>query len=175
MANVDIEREIATPRVKRGPARRENGRWAGYWHLLIAGWRSLIREPEVIFWVFVFPILLALGLGLATPNKPAATSRVAVVEGPGAARALDLLKASSEKGVVHAETLSAQDAWNTFRLGKHDLVVTPQADGSFEYRYDPARNESLLARVAVEDAMQSAAGRKDPLLTSVHVIRDHSR
>ena len=62
MAHVDTEREIAMPPVKPGPlpaAPRENGRWAGYWHLLIAGWRSLIREPEVVFWVFVFPILLA--------------------------------------------------------------------------------------------------------------------
>jgi len=170
VANVDREEEIVIRPAQELPLRasRENGRWAGYWHLLIAGWRSLIREPEVVFWVFVFPILLALGLGLATPNKPVGTSHVAVVEGPGAQRALDLLKASSEKGAVRAETLSAQDAWNRFRLGKYDLVVTPRADGSFEYRYDPARSESLLARAAVEGAMQSAAGRKDPLSISLH-------
>ena len=46
-----------------------NGRWAGYWHLLGVRMRELQREPEVIFWVFVFPLLLALGLGIAFRNK----------------------------------------------------------------------------------------------------------
>ena len=44
------------------PAPR-NGRWSGYTHLLVARMKELQREPEVIFWVFVFPLLLALGLG----------------------------------------------------------------------------------------------------------------
>ena len=52
----------------------------------------MYREPEVIFWVFVFPILLALGLGIAFRNKPADMSRVVVVEGSETARAImDLL------------------------------------------------------------------------------------
>ncbi len=42
-----------------------NGRWAGYRALLGARMKELWREPEVIFWVFVFPLLLALGLGIA--------------------------------------------------------------------------------------------------------------
>src|SRR5271163_2143235 len=29
-----------------------------------------MREPEAIFWTFVFPILLAAGLGLAFRNRP---------------------------------------------------------------------------------------------------------
>ena len=60
----------------------ENGRWQGYTHLLLARLKELYREPEVIFWVFAFPILLALGLGLAFRNKSADTSRVVVVAGP---------------------------------------------------------------------------------------------
>ena len=31
----------------------------------------LVREPEAIFWIFIFPILLALGLGIAFRNRPA--------------------------------------------------------------------------------------------------------
>src|ERR1700693_3408138 len=61
-----------------------NGRWAGYWHLLGARMRELQREPEVIFWVFVFPLLLALGLGIAFRNKPADVTSIAIVSGPGA-------------------------------------------------------------------------------------------
>jgi len=123
------------------------------------------REPEVIFWVFVFPILLALGLGIAFRNKPAEVMRVAIVAGEGAEQARDLLEAAAQKSSLRAEVLPQPAAFNQFRLGKYDLVVIPQAGGGLEYRYDPARPESVLARAAVNDALQVAAGRKDALPT----------
>ena len=57
-------------------------------------------------------------------------------------------------------------AFNQFRLGKYDLVLIPQAGGGLEYRYDPGRPESVLARAMVNDALQAAAGRKDALPTA---------
>lgn len=152
-------------KVNSTTATPENSRWKGYEYLLLARLKELYREPEVIFWVFAFPILLALGLGIAFRNKPADTSRVAVVAGPGAARALELLGAAPARDAVHAEVLPAGDAFNQFRLGKYDLVVTPRAD-SFEYRYDPARPESVLARTVTDDALQAAAGRTNAVPTT---------
>ena len=57
---------------------------------------------------------------------------------------------------------------NQFRLGKFDLVVTPR-DGAFEYLYDPARPESVLARSVTDDVLQSAAGRKPSVPTSSRI------
>jgi ABC-2 type transport system permease protein len=172
VADLKTEPEIArravpsVAEVKSPTTGPENGRWKGYEQLLLARMKELWREPEVIFWVFVFPILLALGLGIAFRNKPADVSRVIVAAGPEAAHAMELLKASPASGSVHAEVLPAADAFNQFRLGKYDLVVTPQAGGGFAYRYDPARPESVLARTVVDDAMQAGAGRKNTLPTS---------
>ena len=172
MAELRTAPEIARPSAPPAEEARppvtglENGRWKGYGQLLLARMKELGREPEVIFWVFVFPILLALGLGIAFRDKPLDVSRVAVVAGPGAARAMELLKASPASSSVQAEVLSAADAFNQFRLGKYDLVVTPQTGGGFEYRYDPARPESVLARSTVDDAIEAAAGRKEMLPTS---------
>src|SRR5260370_36932553 len=70
---------------------RRNGRWAGYLHLLGARMLELKREPEVVFWVFVFPLLLATGLGIAFRNTPADASSVAIVSGPGAQQVEALL------------------------------------------------------------------------------------
>ena len=167
----DLNTEISSPPAREdrlSVAQVENGRWAGYWHLLVSGLTLLWREPQAIFWVFLFPIFMAAGLGMATRNRPPEASRVAIASGPGAQRALDLLHASSEKGSVYAQILSSQDAFNQFRLGKYDLVMTPQPGGSFEYRYDPARPESLLARAAVDNAIQTGAGRRDLVPTSSH-------
>ena len=147
------------------PARR-NGRWAGYTHLLIARMLELKREPEVVFWVFGFPLLLALGLGIAFRNKPApSASPVAIVAGPQAQNAEAMLRRSTLFASSSISIVDANAAKNGFRLGKYDLVIE-LGEGGFQYRYDPARPESILARSQVDDALQAAAGRKDAVATT---------
>ncbi|HLH06642.1 MAG TPA: ABC transporter permease [Terriglobales bacterium] len=143
---------------------RRNSHWAGYWHLLGARLKELRREPEVVFWIFAFPILLALGLGIAFRNKPADVSRVAVVAGTDAENTAGLLTNG-----FHAEVLPRAAALQAFRLGKVDLVVIPRSDGSLEYEYDPSRPESVLAKASVNDAIQAGSGRKDVVPTSAHI------
>ena len=146
---------------------RRNGRWAGYRHLLMARMLELKREPEVVFWVFVFPLLLALGLGIAFRNKPAEASSVAIVSGAGAQEAQALLQSSPKHASFKVDVLGGDAARKGFRLGKYDLVIEPDGSGGLRYRYDPARPESVLARAEVDDALQAAAGRKDVVATSV--------
>src|SRR5215469_4330751 len=142
-----------------------NGRWAGYSHLLWARMLELKREPEVVFWVFVFPLLLALGLGIAFRTKPVDAVPVAIVSGAGAEDAQVLLARSPRHDRFKTQILDAEAAHTGFRLGKFDLVVEPDGKGGYTYRYDPARPESVLARSETEDAMQSSAGRKDAVAT----------
>lgn len=144
-----------------------NGRWAGFRHVLEVRMKELWREPEVIFWVFGFPILLALGLGIAFRNKPTQTIPVAIVSSPGAHDAVSMIR-SARGSSIHADILDEPAALRGFRLGKYDLVIKPDSIGGYEYHYDPARPESALARAVVDETMQTAAGRKDPLPTSVH-------
>jgi ABC-2 type transport system permease protein len=154
----------ATPTSPHAPPQR-NGRWAGYSHLLMARMLELKREPEVVFWVFVFPLLLALGLGIAFRNKPADAVRVAIVVGSESQDAQSLLASSSQHDLFKMQTLPADEAQKGFRLGKFDIVIEPDGKGGFEYRYDPARPESVLAKTEVNDALQSSAGRKDVVAT----------
>jgi len=146
------------------PSRR-NGRWSGYSHLLMARLLELKREPEVVFWVFVFPLLLALGLGIAFRNKPGDAVSVAIVAGAGSQDASALLARSPQHELFKIQMLQADEAQKGFRLGKFDLVIETDGKGGFEYRYDPARPESVLAKAEVNDALQSAAGRKDIVAT----------
>ena len=161
----DVASAKLTPPSPPQPA-RTNGRWAGYWALLTARMKELQREREVVFWVFVFPLLLAVGLGIAFRDKPGGATNIAVVAGPGAQRAIDWIETSPQHANIHADVLSQPEAFNRFRLGKYALVVIPQADGSVRYRYDPARPESVLAQAQVDDALQAAAGRKEVVATS---------
>src|SRR5271166_5224401 len=158
---------MALPEVQIEPektqvSRATNGRWAGYWALLGARMKELWREPEVIFWVFAFPLLLAFGLGIAFRNKPADVTSIAVVKNSQAQNVIDLLQRSPAKNAIHADVLDEGVALDRFRLGQYSLVVTAD-DGGLHYRYDPARPESLLARSQVDDALQDAAGRSNSL------------
>src|SRR3954463_7281502 len=49
--------------------------------LTLVRFREFLREPEAVFWTFAFPIILAIGLGIAFRNKPADVIAVGVVKG----------------------------------------------------------------------------------------------
>jgi len=112
----------------------------------------------------MFPILLALGLGIAFRNKPGDAASIAIVA--GAEDAQKLLAQSPQHASFKIQIQNEAEALKGFRLGKYDLVIEPDANGAFRYRYDPARPESVLARAEVNDALQAAAGRKEAVATT---------
>lgn len=124
--------------------------------LVLARWRGFYREPGVLFWSFGFPIALAIALGIAFRNRAPEPVVVAVQDGPGAEVVQRGLDASSD---VEAKTLDPEAAAAALRTGKVDLVVV--AGPPHEYRFDPTRPESRLARSVVDDRLQRVEGRKD--------------
>jgi len=127
--------------------------------LTLAWVRGFYREPEAIFWVFGFPIVLAFALGIAFKNRGPGELRVGVEGGAGdsvIARALD-----SAPG-LSAAVLDSVEAKAELRTGRIALLVIPGAP--LTYRYDSTRTESHLARLEVDEALQRARGRADPVL-----------
>src|SRR6202165_2578077 len=130
------------------PARR-NRRSSGYRHLLWARIIELNREPQFVFWVFIFPLLLAAGLGIAFRNKPADITSVVVIAGDGAQRTLAMLQNSPAHSAIRATVLDRDAALKAFHVGKYDLAIESNPDGSYTYYYDPARPESVLFRAEI--------------------------
>jgi ABC-2 type transport system permease protein len=138
--------------------------------LTLVRYREFFREPEALFWVFIFPILLAAGLGIAFRNRPAAITRVAVAGSAAEAeRAAAVLRADS---ALHVEALDDSAAALALRTGRIALLVLPQPDGTVEYRYDDTRPEGQTARLLVDDALQGGAGRNNPVTTHDELIRE---
>jgi len=119
---------------------------------------EFLREPEAIFWVFLFPVLLAVALGVAFRNQPPEPARVAIEAGVGAEERLAALAVSKR---VRAGILDRESARRELRTGRVALVVL--AGEPPTYWFDPTRPESRLARLEVDAALQSAAGRTDPI------------
>jgi ABC-type multidrug transport system permease subunit len=124
--------------------------------LTLARVRELVREPEAVFWVFIFPILLAAILGLAFRSRPPEALPVAVVAGPhGGSR----LAALSTQADLQPRLLGEAEARQALARGQVVLVVS--ADDPPIYAYDPTQPESRAARLAVDATLQRAAGRAD--------------
>jgi ABC-type multidrug transport system permease subunit len=124
--------------------------------LTLARIRELAREPEALFWVFVFPILLTAILGLAFRSRPPEALPVAVVEGPQADGRLATLATEPD---LEPHILSEDEARQALARGRVVLVVSSGETPS--YLYDPTQPESRAARLAVDAALQHAAGRTD--------------
>lgn len=133
--------------------------------LTLVRFREFLREPEALFWVFIFPVLLTAGLGLAFRSKPEDVALVAVVTPAGHAP-LDLGALLATSKHVAARTMTADSAMEALRTGKVALVAIEDRAGAITYRYDPARDESRAARLIVDGALQHAAGRVEPVATS---------
>jgi len=125
--------------------------------LTLARLRELLREPEAVFWVFVFPIVLAAILGLAFRSRPPEALPVAVVAGPRAAERLAILAAVPE---LAPRTLPEAEARHALARARVVLVVSGDDDTPV-YLVDPTRAECVTARLAADAALQHAAGRVD--------------
>lgn len=132
--------------------------------LTLVRFREFWREPEAVFWVFVFPLLLAGGLGLAFRNRPADVLKIGASD-PAVAAAL-----SSEK-TISVETLDRASGELALRTGKIVLLVAQGSDGMV-FRYDDTNPEGRTARLLADRALRRAAGAPDPVKGSDDVVRE---
>jgi ABC-2 type transport system permease protein len=117
--------------------------------------KEFLREPEAIFWVFAFPVLMALALGIAFRSQKPQEVVVGVVQADGQ----QLTQALQSAGGIRVRTIALNEADVALRNGLVSVVVIPGTPPT--YRYDPTRPESHVARLTVDAALQRAAGRRD--------------
>src|SRR5579863_8042261 len=133
--------------------------------LTLVRFLEFTREPEALFWVFVFPVLLAAGLGIAFRNRPAEVLRIAAVTP-------ELAQSLRQEKLLEVQQLDPQAAQEALRTGKVALLAEPGVGGTVEYRYDDTNPEGRAARLLADRQIQRVAGRVDPVATSDHLIRE---
>jgi ABC-type multidrug transport system permease subunit len=115
--------------------------------------RLYLREPEAIFWTFVFPILLAVGLGIAFRNRPADVLPV------GATTAQLTQALAADKGLT-ATTMDEAAGTHALATGGI-LLLAIQQPGGVEYKFDDTNPDARNARLLADRAIQVAAGRQE--------------
>jgi ABC-2 type transport system permease protein len=133
-------------------------RYTPLYQLTIARFREFYREPAAVFWVYVFPLLLAVALGVAFRDKPIEKITVTIRTDVGSPEAVATLKeklGQDERMIVRE---AAGDEWvRPLGSGKTDLVIAPMSNGEYELWDEPNRPGSVLARHAVESMLYKPA------------------
>jgi len=131
---------------------------------------EFVREPEALFWVFAFPIIMALVLGFAFRDRPPDPLAVGVVEGPAASA---ISQALEKSGLVKARVYPDREAGlHGLRTGKITLLVEEPDGTGPVYLFDTTRPDARLARLEVDAAIQRARGRTDPSPARVVLIQE---
>src|SRR5438309_2271981 len=120
-------------------------RWYPLSQLFLARLREFFREPEVLFWVYGFPLLLAVGLGIAFSGKKPEPPDVDVQEMPDPSLARALCDHLNGNGVT-ATLCNEEDCKHRLNTGRSTLFVVPSRKDDkdfFLYVYDEARPESV--------------------------------
>ena len=150
--------------------------------LILTRLREFYREPSAVFWVYVFPLLMTLTLGLAFRADPKPHYDVTIVESDNSRLVVERLR-SDERGRFTIRELPYEKARRLLRTGKTDLVLItaeegsasaapPSSDGlaAVRFWFDPRNQNSSLARIAVDDFLQRAEGRKDVFLSNTKIM-----
>lgn len=133
----------------------------GSWHplveLALARLREFAREPEAIFWAFIFPILMSVTMAIAFPGGGTKPAIVAIEPGEGVRSIRDALEHAPG---VTVRDIGPESEARALREGDVHLLVVPTIPPT--YRFDPAREESRIARLLVDNALKRADGQTDP-------------
>ena len=134
--------------------------------------REFLREPEAVFWVFVFPVLMTFALGIAFRNTAPDRTFVAIEADAQSASVNEIANVLAHSPQISSSVLPPDEAAKALRSGKVSIVVKPQGEvagaddraptsASYSLRFDPTRPESRTARLVVDDVLQRAKGRTD--------------
>lgn len=193
---------ITTDPIRDWPTADEAGGNA-VWQLIVSRLKEFFREPSAIFWVYGFPIVMMIALGIAFREGGPPVIHVAVQAGPAAAEIAERLESASaapssatEAPVAPAsrfavEVFDKNEARRKLRTGRVALLIvakdqapdddaheaesgaaTELATTHIEYFFDPTRPDGSVARAAVDDVLQRAAGRRDVMEAEIHTVSE---
>jgi len=134
------------------------------YQLTSARFRLFFREPEAVFWIFVFPILLSVGLSIAFRNRPADVLQVA-------GTTAQITQALNADRGLRATTMDEATGAKALATGRV-LLLAVQRPGGVTFDYDDTNPDARTARLIADRAIQKAAGEQDSVETANQQVHE---
>jgi ABC-2 type transport system permease protein len=141
-----------------------NLEFSSLYQLTMMRFRLFLREPEAIFWIFIFPILLAAGLGIAFRNRPPDVLQVG-------ATTLQLTQALNTDKLLTSTTMDETTGTQALATGRILLLAVQRPDTTI-YQYDSTNPDARTAKLLADHAIQTAAGRHDAAPTKEELVHE---
>ncbi|MGA3047727.1 MAG: ABC transporter permease [Terracidiphilus sp.] len=135
------------------------------YQLTMVRFRLFLREPEAIFWIFIFPILLAVGLGIAFRNRPADVL-------PVGSTTVELTQALAVDKGLSVKTLDLAAGMHELATGQIVLLVVGANDIGAVYRFDDTNPDARTARLLADRAIQTSEGRQQAVSTADELVHE---
>src|SRR5262249_17299469 len=130
-------------------------RWHAFRQLILSRLREFYREPEAVFWGYGFPLILAIGLGIAFSGGKPEPPKVVIQWEAKNARVQELVEILQDQ--MKVEVHDADECNRRLKRGQTALFIIP--DSKDKFVFDEARAESVLARHWVAEVIvQSKRG-----------------
>jgi ABC-type multidrug transport system permease subunit len=148
------------------------------WQLTVTLFREIIREPGVLFWGILFPILMSLGLGLAFTKKGDTVRKVAIINVSGGSKnniISEFLQTRTEKkspsvkgdwewkftlkdeklgnSVFLFYNMKWEDAVKLLKKGTLNVLIATAGD-SLNYHFDPMNSDAELTYLRLSSAIK---------------------
>jgi ABC-2 type transport system permease protein len=157
------------------------------WQLTLAHFKEIIREPGVLFWGIIFPILMSLGLGVAFTNKTDTVRKVAIVETQGNSSFDTILANYQVKPVVRSLaslslTLKNEKLGNSvflfYKMEESEAILSlkrgmvnvllDQIDGQPRFRFDPLNPDAQLTYLKLTKVFRNSS--KTPVEDTGNIV-----
>jgi ABC-2 type transport system permease protein len=155
-------------------------------HLISALFKEIVREPEVLFWGIIFPMLMSLGLGIAFTKKVDIVRHVALIEpvriglsAPQPASGLEIflqqqalkIKSDPDEPDRYRMTIKDDQLGNTtfffqktgwqnamtlMKRGSLSVAIT-ENQGRLEYHFDPSNADAQLTYLKLSKLLGNEA------------------
>ncbi|MDP2646615.1 MAG: ABC transporter permease [Desulfobacterales bacterium] len=168
-------------------------------HLISAHFKEIIREPEVLFWGIIFPILMSLGLGIAFTKKADIVRHVVLIDSgrigmaePRQPSGLDLFLQQETEKITPARdeplrykiTITNEHLGNTtfvfwktgwenamtlMKRGSLSVVIT-ETDNRIQYHFDPSNPDAQLTYLKLSQILGSEESTRREAADSVEAL-----
>ncbi len=136
-------------------------------HLIIAYFKELMREPAVLFWGIVFPILMSLGLGIAFTQNKDIERNVALITSENSVPSIaterfreadhkkngkdplsyDYKATMADRDLgnttLYFQRMTWEEAMKALKRGTLSVIVE-EKNGKLNYHFDPSNSDAQL-------------------------------